>query len=230
MQPTLVMRWADGPSPDDQAVESALQPTGGEPLTPALRARFEREFGCDLSGVRVHHDSTASAAAQALRARAFTIGEHVFFLGGMPDPSSRDGSALLAHELTHVVQHYQGRIALRPGFAVSRPDDPLEREAEAVGASVARGHTRTPAHALMGTTTSTVGGDGPRPGPSAANHGGAVSQPSSPSLSGLRDSAASGGVEARTGKLTGRPPSTESLIGELPPASARGARGETTAV
>lgn len=219
-----VMRWADGAAPEAEAVEASLRPAGGEPLPAALRVRFEREFGCDLSAVRLHRDSAAHSAAQALHARAFTIGEHVFFLGGTPELDSRDGAALLAHELTHVVQHYQGRIALRPGFAVSRPDDPLEREAETVGAAAARGGATTPARSLMGTSTATVGGDATPSASGSGQHGGDASAPSAPSLTGFRDPAPSGGADARTGKLTGRPPSTDALIGNVPPAKPQGGK------
>jgi hypothetical protein len=220
----VVMRWADGAVLEGEAVEAALKPTGGEPLPPALRARFEREFGYDLSAVRLHRDGAAHSAAQALRARAFTIGEHVFFLGGVPVLDSPDGRALLAHELTHVVQHYQGRIALRPGFAVSRPDDPLEREADAVGAAVARGAGTTPARALMGTSTATVGGDARTSGSATGLDGGGLNAPSAPSLTGFRDPAPSGAADARTGKLPGRPPSTDALIGHVPPTKSPGGK------
>ncbi|HVV83598.1 MAG TPA: DUF4157 domain-containing protein, partial [Kofleriaceae bacterium] len=133
-----VMRWADGGG-DGGAVEAAVRPSGGEPLPAALRAKLEAELGCELAGVRLHHDGQAAAAARALRARAFTVGEHIYFLGGLPDWQSPDGLALIAHEVTHVVQHYQGRVVARPGFAVSDPRDALELEAEAVGAHFAGG-------------------------------------------------------------------------------------------
>ena len=77
--------------------------TGGEVLSPSLRAFFEPRLGRDLSQVRVHHDAAAQSAASAIRARAFTLGGHVGFGAGQWSPESRSGQHLLAHELAHVV-------------------------------------------------------------------------------------------------------------------------------
>jgi hypothetical protein len=214
MQHPVVMRWADGPSPEGEAVEAALRPSGGEPLPPDLRAELEQQFGCDLSAVRLHRDGAAHSAARALHARAFTIGEHVFLLDAALDLSSPEGRALLAHELTHVVQHYQGRVALRPGFAVSRPDDPLEREAEAVGDAVARG-AASPARSLMGSAIGTVG-DGTASRGATSGGGDGQSSPSAPSLTGFRAPAPSSDA-AHSGKLPGSPPPTNALIGQVAP-------------
>ncbi len=60
--------------------------------------------GLDLSHVRVHTGATASAAARAVGARAFAVGDHIVFGAGRFDPQSEAGQRLLAHELTHVVR------------------------------------------------------------------------------------------------------------------------------
>jgi hypothetical protein len=65
---------------------------------------MERALGADLSGVRIHADRRADELSRLLQARAFTTGQHVFFRRGAYDPVSSGGRALLAHELTHVVQ------------------------------------------------------------------------------------------------------------------------------
>lgn len=62
------------------------------------------ETGYDLSRVRIHNDSRAAAAAQALNAQAFTVGHHIVFGAGQYLPGTAPGNRLLAHELTHVVQ------------------------------------------------------------------------------------------------------------------------------
>lgn len=58
----------------------------------------------DFSDVRVHTGTAAAAAAQAVQADAFTVGNHLVFDAGRYLPSSREGRHLLAHELAHVVQ------------------------------------------------------------------------------------------------------------------------------
>ncbi len=88
---------------DTGGVDAALA-SSGRPLVPSLRRSMEARFGYDFSGVRVHDDPTAAAAAGALRANAFTLGDHIAFAPGTYDPSTPQGRHLLAHELAHVVQ------------------------------------------------------------------------------------------------------------------------------
>ena len=88
---------------DARGVDAAVA-SSGRPLEPSLRRSMEARFGYDFSGVRVHDDPTAAAAAGALRANAFTLGEDIAFAPGTYDPSTPQGRHLLAHELAHVVQ------------------------------------------------------------------------------------------------------------------------------
>jgi len=76
----------------------------GRPLPESLRASLEPRFGHDFSGVRIHTDTHATEAAQAVHAKAFTIGRDVVFGRGEYAPESTAGKKLLAHELAHVVQ------------------------------------------------------------------------------------------------------------------------------
>ena len=78
---------------------------GGRPLPGALRRDFEPRFGADFTGVRVHAGAAAASAAHALDARAFALGNDVFFGAQQFDPGSGSGRHLLAHELSHVLQN-----------------------------------------------------------------------------------------------------------------------------
>jgi hypothetical protein len=78
--------------------------SGGSALPSTVRGKMEGAFGVDFSAVRVHEDSQASDLNRKLGAQAFTVGSDIFFDGAKPNLSSADGSSLLAHELTHVVQ------------------------------------------------------------------------------------------------------------------------------
>jgi hypothetical protein len=95
-----------GPEIVPRGVESQIQvmSAGGDPLAPSLRSRFEPRFGYDFSSVRTHTGSDAAGAAVALGARAFTVGDHIFFGAGEYQPSSASGQRLIAHELTHTIQ------------------------------------------------------------------------------------------------------------------------------
>ena len=100
----------------------------GRPLDGANRARMESAFGADFSQVRVHTDASATQLSTGLRARAFTVGEHMAFDAGEYQPGTLVGDALIAHELAHVVQ--QGGAApvsadtLTTGPRVEKSPDP----------------------------------------------------------------------------------------------------------
>src|SRR5947209_15066228 len=81
-----------------------LSNNSGQPLDAGTRAFMESRFGHDFSRVRVHTDSRAAESAQAINALAYTVGRNVVFGRGQYAPGTSEGSKLLAHELTHVVQ------------------------------------------------------------------------------------------------------------------------------
>lgn len=76
----------------------------GQPLPESVRNYFEPRFGYDFSQVRVHTDSRAADSAQAVNAKAFTLGQDMVFNNGQYAPEHEEGKRLIAHELTHVVQ------------------------------------------------------------------------------------------------------------------------------
>lgn len=90
--------------------EAALTAAGraGAPLPAMVRSYFEPRFGYDFSGVRVHMDGEAAVGAQAVQARAYTIGSDIVFGAGEYAPATAQGKRLIAHELAHVVQQAQG--------------------------------------------------------------------------------------------------------------------------
>lgn len=88
---------------------SAISDERPRRLDPVLRAEMERALGVELSGVRVHTGERAQKMAEALSARAFAIGpKDIFFASGEYAPSTPKGKALLAHELTHIVEKSPG--------------------------------------------------------------------------------------------------------------------------
>jgi hypothetical protein len=109
----------------DPALGDVGARTGGRPLPPETLARFNRAFGHDFTHVRVHVDSRAAVAAEALQAHAFAIGADLWFARGECAPGTPEGDRLLAHELTHVVQFDTGRLSQCAG-GVSSPSDPSE--------------------------------------------------------------------------------------------------------
>jgi hypothetical protein len=118
----------------NQAVNDLLA-SDGQKLPPALRQDFEQRFGMDFGAVRIHHTPRASDAANALAAKAFTVGTHIAFGPGRFVPDSTDGKRLLAHELTHVVQQSRGGTT-PPTLDGSGP---LEADAETAAAAAGEG-------------------------------------------------------------------------------------------
>lgn len=125
---------------------------GGSPLPSLVRSKMERALGTDLSRVRIHQGEEA----ESVGALAYTRGTDLHFQRGAYDPASAPGQRLLGHELAHVVQQAQGRVASPAGAGAPINDDPwLEAEAEAAGARAASGVA--------------PGGDSaPAPGPASA--------------------------------------------------------------
>jgi len=107
---------------------------GGEPLPDAVRALLEPSFGFDFSNVRVHVDA---GAAEAVAARAYTIGRDIVFGAGEYAPGTSEGRRLLAHELAHVVQQQVSQGSVSRG--VSAAGDASEREADVAADAVMSG-------------------------------------------------------------------------------------------
>lgn len=76
----------------------------GTPLPNGVRQYMEPRFQADFGAVRIHTDAPAASLSRRLGARAFTVGQHVFFARDAFRPNSDDGRALIAHELTHTIQ------------------------------------------------------------------------------------------------------------------------------
>jgi hypothetical protein len=73
-----------------------------------VRAFFEPRFGADFHNVRIHDDAATAAKAEAIRARAFTLGGDIGFAAGEFQPDSKEGRHLIAHELAHIVLQHKG--------------------------------------------------------------------------------------------------------------------------
>src|SRR5579871_1262539 len=123
---TSLLRKTDGPAGGGES--SGLDGLGGgHQLPPGERAFFEGKLGRDLGGVRVHDGGAAAASAQAVGARAFTLGRDIVFGDGEWRPGTDGGRRLLAHELVHWVQ--QGGRAETAQRTLSVGTDPADPSA-----------------------------------------------------------------------------------------------------
>ncbi len=73
----------------------------GTPLAPEVRRTLEPWLGRDTSGALVHYGRLPGQLAAALGAEALAAGRHVLGEARRLDPGTRQGTALLGHELTH---------------------------------------------------------------------------------------------------------------------------------
>jgi hypothetical protein len=130
-------RKRGGSPPHDFPARLAAARRGGEEIPTPLRHFMEARFQHGFQRVRVHHDAAASKLASSIQARAFTVGQHVFFNQGEFQPHTQQGRSLVAHELTHVLQQrgrlhsVQREVMERTEAAqVTEPDTAHERAAE----------------------------------------------------------------------------------------------------
>ncbi|HUQ01957.1 MAG TPA: DUF4157 domain-containing protein [Kofleriaceae bacterium] len=112
-------------------------------LPPDVSTPMGALLGHDVSNVTVHQDGKADA----MGTRAFAQGDALHFAAGAYQPESPAGLSLIGHELAHVAQQREGRVAptgvagggaTGGGIAVNT-DPSLEAEAHATGAKVAQG-------------------------------------------------------------------------------------------
>jgi dolichol kinase len=102
---------------------SASLPSG-KPLPDKVRGDMEPRFNADFSQVKVHTGEKPAELNRAVSARAFTVGQHLFFGQDEYRPESTSGRELIAHELTHTVQ--QG--AAPHGDGIERSEGPTVTE------------------------------------------------------------------------------------------------------
>ena len=105
----------DAPNNAPQAVQQQIQATAGkgQPLEEGLKEEMEGSFGHDFSNVRIHQGDAPDDMNKKLNARAFTIGQDVYFSDNAYRPQQKAGKHLIAHELAHTVQQGSQQQAIQ---------------------------------------------------------------------------------------------------------------------
>ncbi len=111
---------ANGPP---RIVQDAIASEAGTPLPDG--ERWSKRLRADLAGARIVTGPKAAAAAAAIGAPAFTVGNRVFLGDGV----TPDSTEILAHELTHVVQQRGAALPAPDQLKLTSPGDHVEREA-----------------------------------------------------------------------------------------------------
>ena len=137
--------------------------------------RMERSFGADFSGVRV----VEAPGLEELGVDAAAHGDLLGFAPGRFAPESREGQALLGHELAHVVQQTMGAPFPLTGGAPIVEDRGLELQADRAGERAAAGLPAAselapmtpgpaPAEGAIQMKKAAKGAKAPEPAPAAA--------------------------------------------------------------
>lgn len=109
----LQMKSKEGAKASATPTLSSISSSSGIGLSDSTNQIMSQAIGHDFSNVRLHTDASANAMNQQLGARAFTLGQDIYFNHDQYHPETKEGKHLLAHELTHVVQQDKGDNSLR---------------------------------------------------------------------------------------------------------------------
>jgi uncharacterized protein DUF4157 len=143
-------------SAGNRAVGRLLQHTppydGGEPLHAGVRRSLEAAYHTDLGHVRLHRDASAADAAHELGAKAFTLGNDIWFGRGQYRPELPQSQYLLAHEVAHTLQQRGSGRAIQRSAPVGSPHDPAEVLADRAAEAAMKGVSVPP----VGTSEAVV--------------------------------------------------------------------------
>ncbi len=92
----------------------------GSSLTGSQKLGYESYYGQSLSNVRIHTGSGAAEAANAVDAKAFSVGRDIYFGQGQYSPNTESGQAMLTHELAHTMQADSGNTLRKWGASEHR--------------------------------------------------------------------------------------------------------------
>jgi hypothetical protein len=97
-----------------QLIDRAVA-AGSVGLPETLAHRLALAHGRPLGAFYLHTSPEANHAAQAMGARAFTVGRNIFFARGSYDPDSSQGQHVISREIEHATQpHEEASAAQEP--------------------------------------------------------------------------------------------------------------------
>jgi hypothetical protein len=122
---------------DDETAKTINTERGsGQALDQGIAQKAGAVMDQDFSNVNVHTGDKADSLSQQLQAKAFTVGNDIFFREGEYNPGSGEGQELISHELTHVVQQGASPPNVQGKMTVNDPNDQFESEADKVANTV----------------------------------------------------------------------------------------------
>ena len=139
----MVQRAADTESQSesvDAGVDENIQDqidSSGQPLDAELAAELNNSLGHELDDVRIHVGPEANKLTEQLDAKAFTVGQDIFFKSSFYNPNSPEGRELITHEVTHAIDQSEGEVHTdRKGMSVLPAGDAHEQRADNVARQI----------------------------------------------------------------------------------------------
>jgi hypothetical protein len=105
----------------------------GRPLNASTETFMEKQFGYDLSNIKIHLDTKS---AKKLDAYAYTIRDHIVFQNRYYNPSTKEGLRILSHELVHATKQNNNRN--NSDLIVKRFNNDLDTNTEYVTDNIER--------------------------------------------------------------------------------------------
>nr|WP_255491538.1 DUF4157 domain-containing protein [Hufsiella arboris] len=127
----LIQTKSESPSSASDSVSQAIDSSRGrgDSIDHQTNTFMSDRFGSDFSNVNIHTDSSAVQLSRDLNAKAFTVGNDIYFNHGQYQPSTSEGKQLLAHELTHTLQQSGGTLQRKiSGNNTNRTQSFLQRK------------------------------------------------------------------------------------------------------
>lgn len=115
----------DGEGTTSAALTSRINNSrgSGASLDDGTKTFMESRFGNSFSNVKIHTGNESVMMNRELNAKAFTVGNDIYFNQNEYNPQSDSGKHLLAHELTHVIQQGHGQQQVsRADYKIGRSD------------------------------------------------------------------------------------------------------------
>jgi hypothetical protein len=125
---------------DSHVAETVPEPgaPASHQLEPDVLASLEHSFGHALDRIRIHAGPEAELSARAHDAKAFALGDDLYFRQDTYDPRSLEGRRLLSHEIAHAIQQ-SGSDRAESTPPAARRDARLEADADVAASHAALG-------------------------------------------------------------------------------------------
>lgn len=114
------LRDENGVAPGAGDAVDRAHSSQAESLPDSVRELFESRLDADLSRVRVHTGPQSAEAADAVGARAYTVGQDIHFAANEYSPATPAGIHLLAHEVAHTMQNRDNNAPATPQMQLRR--------------------------------------------------------------------------------------------------------------